>query len=1107
MIARVLAFSVRRRWYVLLFTIAAAMAGAWALTALPIDAVPDVTNVQVQVNAFAPALSPLEVEKQVTFPIEVALAGTPGLEKTWSFSRNGFAQVTAVFTDRTDIYFARQQVTERLNEAKNALPPGVDLKMGPVSTGLGEVYWWSVDYEPPPYPPPPPSLTLPRERGREGWGKGEGKEGAVPVRDREPGWQSDGSYLTPEGERLGDELSRLVYLRTIQDWIVRPQLKTVRGVAGADAIGGYVKQYRVEPDPAKLVGYGLSISQIVSAIEANNASRGANYIERFGEGYVVRTSGRVESLAEIRDIVVTTRGDTPVYVKDVADVTVGRDLRSGTASMNGRETVLGTVLMLVGGNSRTVAADVDAKIKQINRTLPPGIRVRTVLNRTALVDATVRTVATNLMEGAGLVVLVLLLLLGNVRAAVITALVIPITMLVTALGMLQLRLSANLMSLGALDFGLIVDGAVIIAENSLRHLAGRQRELGRALREHEHFDTITAAATEVIGPTVYGQFIIGLVYVPLLTFTGVEGKTFQPMALTVIIALLTAFVLSLTFMPAMIAIFVTGKVSERDNRFVRGLKALYRPVLLAVIRRSTPAIAAGILLIAGAALLFGRLGQEFIPKLDEKNIVMEVKRIPSTSLSQSLAMQFINEKMIGKFPQVAFVFSRGGTPDLAADPMPPSATDTYIILKPREEWPDPQLPKNDLIGQIGAQAAMIPGNKVGFSQPIQMRFNELIAGVREDLAVSVFGDEFEPMRRAANQIAAVLEGIRGTSEVKVEDVTGMPVLEIRIDKAEIARHGLSLAGVQDVIGIAVGGRPAGLVFEGDRRFQIVVRLSDVERNDIEVLKNLPVPLPGSLPHAAEGVAATLPLRVLADFNLSEGPNQVSRENGKRRVVVTADVRGRDIGSAVAEAQAKIARRVTLPPGYYLTWGGQFENFTAARQRLLVVVPICFGLIFLLLLAALGSWRDALLVFSAVPLALTGGVAALWLRDMAFSISSAVGFIALSGVAVLNGLVMLTFIRQLVDEGVPRHEAIFRGALTRLRPVVMTALVASLGFVPMAIATGTGAEVQKPLATVVIGGLISATLLTLLVLPALYAHFSGGDEKKITYPKPARMVTK
>ena len=1078
MIEWVLAFSVRRRWYVLLFMIAAAVSGAWALTVLPIDAVPDITNVQVQVNAFAPALSPLEVEKQVTFPIEVALAGTPGLEKTWSFSRNGFAQVTAVFSDRTDIYFARQQVTERLNDAKAALPPGVDIKMGPISTGLGEVYWWTVEYAP----------------------------AGDDVNDGAPGWQSDGSYLTPERERLADELSRLVYLRTVQDWTIRPQLKTVRGVAGADAIGGYIKQYRVEPDPAKLVGYGLSIGQLVSAIEANNASRGANYIERFGEGYVVRTSGRVETLEEIGDIVVAARGDIPIHVKDVAEVTIGRDLRLGSASMNGREAVLGTVLMLVGGNSRTVATAVDAKISEINRTLPPSIRVRTVLNRTQLVDATVQTVATNLLEGASLVVLVLLLLLGNFSAALITALVIPATMLITAMGMLQVKLSANLMSLGALDFGLIVDGAVIIAENSLRHLAERQRALGRPLLQHERVDTITESASEVIGPTVYGQLIIGLVYVPLLTFSGVEGKTFQPMALTVIIALVTAFVLSLTFMPAMLAIAVTGKVNERDNGFVRGLKALYRPVLSAVIRRPMPAIAAGVLLFVCAVLLFSRLGQEFIPKLDEKNIVMEVKRIPSTSLSQSQAMQFINERMIGKFPQVAFVFSRGGTPDLAADPMPPSATDTYIILKPRQQWPDPDLPKNDLIRDIADQAAQIPGNKVGFSQPIQMRFNELIAGVREDVAVSVFGDEFEPMLRAANQIAAVLEGIRGTSEVKVEDVTGMPVVEIRIDKAEIARHGLSLSAVQDVIGIAVGGRPAGLVFEGDRRFQIVVRLSDVERNNIEVLKNLPVPLPGALTHAGEGAAVTaLPLRVLADFNLSEGPNQVSRENGKRRVVVTADVRSRDIGSAVAEAQAKIAQKVTLPPSYWLTWGGQFENFATARQRLIIVVPVCFALIFLLLLGALGSWRDALLVFSAVPLALTGGVAALWLRDMTFSISSAVGFIALSGVAVLNGLVMLTFIRQLVEEGVPRDEAIYRGALTRLRPVVMTALVASLGFVPMAIATGTGAEVQKPLATVVIGGLISATLLTLLVLPALYARFSGTAMRSKQKPRFAKAV--
>jgi heavy metal efflux system protein len=682
---------------------------------------------------------------------------------------------------------------------------------------------------------------------------------------------------------------------------------------------------------------------------------------------------------------------------------------------------------------------------------------------------------------------VLFLLLGNFRAALITAWVIPVTMLITATGMLQARLSANLMSLGAIDFGLIVDGAVIIAENSLRHLAERQRALGRILSLDERLATVTASAKEMVQPTVYGQAIIILVYVPLLTFTGVEGKTFMPMATTVIIALVTAFVLSLTFVPAMIAIAVTGRVQERENRLVRGLKVLYRPALAAAIRSPLPMIAGAVLLFAGAAALFTRLGQEFTPTLDEKNIVMEVRRIPSTSLAQSQAMQLDIENAISRLPQVAFVFSRSGTPDLAADPMPPNAADTYIIVKPREEWPDPDISKNDLIHQIDVQASKLLGNKADFSQPIQMRFNELIAGVREDLAIKIFGDEFAPMLRAASRIAAILNGIEGAADVKVEQVTGLPVLEIKIDKAEIARRGLSLSDVQDVIGIAVGGRAAGLVFEGDRRFQIVVRLADDLRNDIEALENLPV----SLPQSSAGAAiVTVPLRQLATFSFSEGPNQISRELGKRRVVVTANVRGRDIGSLVDEAQAKIAQQVTLPPGYWLAWGGQFENFEAARQRLMIVVPVCFGLIFLLLLSALGSARDALLVFSAVPLALTGGVAALWLRDMTFSVSAAVGFIALSGVAVLNGLVMLSFMRQLMQQGMPKLDAISSGALTRLRPVAITALVASLGFVPMALATGTGAEVQKPLATVVIGGLISATLLTLLVLPALYARFGG-----------------
>src|SRR5229473_4391654 len=692
MIERILAWSVRSRWLVLLLTLAAAVSGVWSLTKLPIDAVPDITNVQVQINAFAPALSPLEIEKQVTFPIEVALAGIPGLENTWSFSRNGFAQVTAVFSDRTDIYFARQQVAERLTTAKRNLPPNVDVIMGPISTGLGEVYWWSVEYDPP--------------------------LAATPARDGEPGWQSDGAYLTPEGERLSDDLQRLTYLRTVQDWIIRPQMRTVPGIAGADAIGGYVKQYRIEPDPARLVGYGISFSQIVNAIEANNNSRGANYIERNGEGYVVRTNGLIARLAEIEEIAVATRGGVPVRVRDLAQVTVGRELRTGSASVNGHEVVLGTALMLIGGNSRTVAAAADAKIKDINRTLPPSIRAQTVLNRTELVDATIRTVAENLAAGALLVIFVLFLLLGNFRAALITASVIPVTMLITATGMLQGKISANLMSLGALDFGLIVDGAVIIAENSLRHLAERQRDLGRALSLNERLETVTVSAKEMIQPTVYGQAIIILVYVPLLTFTGVEGKTFMPMAMTVIIALAAAFVLSLTFVPAMIAIAVTGRVQEKENLLVRGLKVLYQPALAATIRSPLPVIAGALLLFAAAALLFMRLGQEFIPTLDEKNIVMEVRRIPSTSLAQSQAMQLDIENAISRLPQVAFVFSRAGTPDLAADPMPPNAADTYIIVRPRDEWPDPSISKNDLIRQIDAQASTLLGNKSDFSQPI-----------------------------------------------------------------------------------------------------------------------------------------------------------------------------------------------------------------------------------------------------------------------------------------------------------------------------------------------------------------------------------------------------
>ncbi|WP_083469445.1 efflux RND transporter permease subunit [Methylobacterium variabile] len=1074
MIRPILAFSVTNRYAVILVTLIAAAFGAWSLARLPIDAVPDVTNNQVQINAVAPALTPVEIEKQVTVLLERALAGTPGLENMRSFSRNGFAQLTAVFSDKVDVYFARQQVNERLIEVRGTLPPGVEVRLGPISTGLGEIYWWAVEYLPP----------------------GEG----APVRDGKPGWQSDGSYLTPEGERLTDEFHRTVYLRTVQDWIIRPQMKSVPGVAGADAIGGFVKEYQVQPDPMKLVGYGLTFGDIARAIEANNATRGANYVERNGEGYVVRAGGLIENMDQIRDVVVATRAGVPILVKDVAEVAIGRELRTGSASENGHEVVLGTALMLIGGNSRTVSAAADAKIVEINKLLPPGIQARTLLSRTDLVDATVKTVAKNLAEGAFLVIAVLFLALGNIRAAVITALVIPVAMMITATGMLAGKISANLMSLGALDFGLIVDGAVIIAENSLRHLAERQHELGRKLTLDERLTTVRVSAEEMIKPSVYGQAIIILVYVPLLTFSGVEGKTFAPMALTVLIALAAAFVLSLTFVPAMIATFITGRVSESENALIRGIKAAYRPALTGAIRAPMTFVAAALVLLGLSAVLFTRLGQEFTPTLDEKNIVMEARRIPSTSITQSQAMQLGVEEAMSKFPEVAFVYSRCGTPDIAADPMPPNACDAYLILKPQSAWPDPHESKEALIGRMEAEAKLIPGTLLGFSQPIQMRFNELIAGVRDDLAVKVFGEEFGPMVEGARQIAGILRSLEGAADVKVEEAVGLPFLEIKIDRREIARRGLSLADVQDVIGTAIGGKDAGLVFEGDRRFNIVVRLADGVRGDIEALKNLPVPLPAAQqtqparPGAAGGMS--VPLRQLASFTFTEGPNQVSREDGRRRVVVTANVRGRDIGSLVEEAQKRIAAEVKLPAGYEVRWGGQFENLTAARQRLMVVVPACFALILILLLGALGSARDALIVFSAVPLALTGGVAALWLRDMPFSVSAAVGFIALSGVAVLNGLVLLNHIRQLVADGMAVREAVREGALTRLRPVVMTALVAALGFVPMALATGTGAEVQKPLATVVIGGLISATLLTLLVLPALYARFghppSTGD---------------
>ena len=1070
MIEWIVDFAIAIRWVVVTLSVIVMGLGGWALTKLPIDAVPDITNKQVQINTTAPALSPAEIEKQITLPIETTLAGAPGLESTRSLSRNGFSQITAVFSEGTDIYFARQQVGERLTEVRGRLPAGIEPRMGPTSTGLGEIYMWTVHFSDQPA-----------------------------AADGTPGLQSDGRFLTPDGQWLTSEIEKSAYLRTVQDWILKPQIKMVPEVAGVDSIGGYLKQYQVNPDAAKLIALGLTFSDLAKAVEGNNVSRGARYIERNGEGIVVRSGGRIEGIEDLGAVVVSTRGGVPVRIRDIATVSIGGETRTGSASENGREVVVGTALMLIGANSRTVSSAVDARLRAVVPSLPPGIEVKPVLDRTQLVDASIGTVTRNLAEGALLVVAVLFLLLGNFRAAVITALVIPLAMLMTAIGMWRGHISANLMSLGALDFGLIVDGAVIITENCLRHLADRQRELGRVPTRDERLATVRASTAEMIRPSLYGQAIILLVYVPLLTFSGVEGKMFEPMALTVILALASAFVLSLTFVPALIAITISGRVQESESPIVAALKRGYRPLLRYAIVSPAPVVATALVLFALALFGFSRLGQEFIPALDEKNIAMHALRIPSTALSQSQAMQIGIEKTISRFPQIAFVFSKTGTAEVASDPMPPNASDTFIILKPRDQWPDKSITKERLIEDIATAVNRLPGNVYEFTQPIQMRFNELLAGVRGDIAVKIFGDEFEPMLKAANEVAAALRATRGAVDIRVEQAGGLPVLDIKVDKSAIARRGLSVSAVQDVIGAAVGGQDAGVVFEGDRSFDIVVRLPESVRSDLEALGNLPVALPRATPNSP---VQSLALNRVARFSFTEGPNQISRENGKRRIVISANVRGRDLGSVVAEAQTRVAQSVRLPPGYWLAWGGQSENLAAATQKLAVVVPACFVMIFLLLIAAMGSARDALLVFSAVPLALTGGVAALWLRGMPFSISAAVGFIALSGVAVLNGLVMLSYVRQLREGGMPLGAAIENGALTRFRPVIMTALVASLGFVPMAFGSGTGAEVQKPLATVVIGGLISATLLTLAVLPALYARYGRATGRASSRETPA-----
>ncbi|OGN44365.1 MAG: cation transporter [Caulobacterales bacterium RIFCSPHIGHO2_01_FULL_70_19] len=1035
MLERIIALSIRFRWIVMALVVLACAVGVWSFQRLPIDATPDITNVQVQINTEAPGFSPLESEQRITFPVETAIAGVPGLEYTRSVSRYGLSQVTAVFEDGTDIYFARQLVNERLQAARGQLPEGLTPELGPIATGLGEIFMYTIE----------------AERGA-----------------RRP----DGELYTPED------------LRTLQDWVIRPQLRNTPGVTEVNTIGGFERQYHVTPWPDRLVAYGVTMAEVVEALNRNNANVGAGYVERYGEQYLVRVPGQAESLADLGAIIVANRNGVPVRVADVADLVMGEELRTGAATEDGREVVLGTVFMLVGENSRTVAQAVAARLDEAAKALPAGVRAVPVYDRTDLVDRAIHTVEKNLLEGALLVIVVLFLLLGNIRAALITAAVIPITMLMTITGMVRTGVSGNLMSLGALDFGLIVDGAVIIVENCLRRFGEAQHRLGRLLNRDERFALAASASGEVIRPSLFGVLIITLVYVPIFALTGVEGKMFHPMAITVVMALTFALILSLTFVPAAVAMFVTGKVEEKDSFVMRGARRFYQPALDMALRLRVAFVAVAVALVAIAALGASRMGSEFIPNLDEGDIALHALRIPGTSLSQAVQMQTALERRIAQFPEVERVVAKIGTAEVATDPMPPSVADTFIMLKDRKDWPDPRKPRAELLAELQAAVAEIPGNNYEFTQPIQMRFNELLSGVRADVAIKVFGDDLDELLEVGNAVEGVIGGIEGAEDVSVEQVTGLPVLQIRPDRAALSRLGISMEDVQQVVSASIGGVVAGQVFEGDRRFDVVVRLPETLRENTEAIGRLRIPVPGS------GGTAFVPLEEIATIAVEKGPNQISREDGKRRVVVTANVRGRDLGSFIAEVQEKVGAEVEVPAGYWISYGGTFEQLISAAKRLQLVVPVVLLLIFGLLFALFRSVKDSAIVFSGVPLALTGGVAALAMRGLPLSISAAVGFIALSGVAVLNGVVMVSFIRTLIAEGKPLGEAIREGALTRLRPVLMTALVASLGFVPMALNVGAGAEVQRPLATVVIGGIISSTILTLLVLPALYSLVHG-----------------
>jgi cobalt-zinc-cadmium resistance protein CzcA len=1036
MLESILRFSIKRNLLVLVLVLIVAGLGAWNFTKLPIDAVPDITNVQVMINTEALGYTPLEIEQRVTYPLENALAGLPGLTYTRSVSRYGLSQVVAIFDDNTDVYFARQLVNERLSAARSELPTGLEPELGPIATGLGEIFMFTVD-------------ALPNAT------------------------HADGSAITPTD------------LRTVHDWTIRPQLMRVPGVVEVNPIGGFEREILVAFKPEKLLAFGVSQADVVEAIAQNNQNQGAGFIEQNGAQWLIRVPGQVSDLHAIGNIPLKSTHGAAVRIKDVADIGDGKGLRTGAATQNGREVVMSTVFMLIGENSRMVAHAVGEKLKEINSSLPKGIIATAVYDRTKLVDNTLSTVQTNLTEGAILVVVVLFVLLGNFRAAFLTALVIPFAMLMTVTGMVQVGVSANLMSLGALDFGLLVDGAIIIVENCLRRLsqAGENH-----LSLKERLELVFDATREVIRPALFGVFIITAVYLPIFALEGIEGKMFHPMAITVVIALLSSMLLSVTFVPAMIALLFKKPVKEKHSPIIRGAAFLYRPALNWVIQGRWLVVIMAMLLVVVFGHQATRLGSEFVPNLDEGDIAMHALRIPGTSLSQAIALQEVLEEKIKQMPEVERVFAKIGTADVATDAVPPSVADNFIILKPRDQWPDPDKSKEQIVKELAALVEPIPGNRYEFLQPIQMRFNELLAGVRAELAIKVFGDDFETLTALGNEIESVISQVEGIADVQVEQTTGLPLLSIIPNAEKIMQYRISTAELQAQVATAIGGTVAGKFYQGDMRSDIVVRLDEALRNDVEALTYLPIHL---------GNGHSVPLQELATLTLINGANQINRENGKRRIVVTANVRGRDLGGFVQDIQQAVTANVDIPADYWIEYGGTYQKLQSASKRLSIVVPVTLLMIIGLLVLALNSLKDALIIFTGVPLALTGGVASLMLSGTPFSISAAVGFIALSGIAILNGLVMVSFIRELRQDDMSLNEAIFEGALTRLRPVITTALVASLGFIPMAFNTGIGSEVQRPLALVVIGGIISSTILTLFVIPALYRILHKEKEAILT----------